>query len=109
VVSRSVALFALATGLVLIMTTLVLMVESGNVPFNKAGGRLMEVLFEVVSAFGTVGLSIGITPHLEPVSKVLIIITMYLGRVGILSLGYSIARRKERHPVQYAEESVMVG
>jgi trk system potassium uptake protein TrkH len=109
VVSRSVALFALATGLVLLMTTLVLMVESGNAPFHKAGGRLMEVLFEVVSAFGTVGLSINLTPKLEPLSKMLIISTMYLGRVGILSLGYSIARREERHPVQYAEESVMVG
>jgi trk system potassium uptake protein TrkH len=108
-VSRSVALFALACGLVLTMTTLVLMVESGNVPFAKAGGRLMEVLFEVVSAFGTVGLSIGITPKLEPISKILIIITMYLGRVGILSLGYSIARKEERHPILYAEESVMVG
>ncbi|MBI5584793.1 MAG: potassium transporter [Deltaproteobacteria bacterium] len=108
-VSRAMALFALACGLVLVMSTLVLMVESGNVPFTKARGRLMEVLFEVVSAFGTVGLSINFTPTLEPASKILIILTMVLGRVGILSLGYSIARKQERHPVLYAEESVMVG
>jgi len=109
IVSRSMALIVLAGGLVLVMTTLVLMVESGHAPFEKAGGKLMEVLFEVVSAFGTVGLSIGITPKLESISKILIIITMYLGRVGILSLGYSIAKREERHPISYAEESVMVG
>ena len=109
IISRSMALIVLAGGLVLVMTTLVLMVESGNAPFGKAGGKLMEVLFEVVSAFGTVGLSIGITPKLESISKILIIITMYLGRVGILSLGYSIAKREERHPISYAEESVMVG
>jgi len=69
----------------------------------------MEVLFEVVSAFGTVGLSIGITPRLEPASKILIIITMYLGRVGILSLGYSIAKKEERYPFSYGEEGVMTG
>ena len=102
-------LIILAGGLVLVVTTLVLMVESGHASFGMAGGKLMEVLFEVVSAFGTVGLSIGITPKLESISKILIIITMYLGRVGILSLGYSIARREERHPISYAEESVMVG
>jgi trk system potassium uptake protein len=109
VVSRAVALFAAATGLILTLTTLILMVESGNVPFPVARGELMEVLFEVVSAFGTVGLSTGITPHLEPLSKMLIILTMYLGRVGILSLGYSIARKEERHPVLYGEEGVMTG
>jgi len=109
VVSRAVILFALAGGLILVLTTLVLMVESGNQPFLKAKGGLMEILFEVVSAFGTVGLSIGITPHLEPVSKFLIIITMYLGRVGILSLGYSIAKKEERYPVSYGEEGVMTG
>jgi trk system potassium uptake protein TrkH len=109
IISRSMALIVLAGSLVLVMTTLVLLVESGHAPFGMAGGKLMEVLFEVVSAFGTVGLSIGITPRLESISKILIIITMYLGRVGILSLGYSIARREERHPISYAEESVMVG
>jgi trk/ktr system potassium uptake protein len=109
IVSRAVALFAVACGLVLTLTTLILMVESGNVPYPVAKGELMEVLFEVVSAFGTVGLSLGLTPHLESASKALIIITMYLGRVGILSLGYSIAKREERHPVLYSEESVMTG
>ena len=69
----------------------------------------MEVLFEVVSAFGTVGLSVGITPHLEPLSKLLIILTMYLGRVGILSLGYAIAKKEERYPILYGEEGVIVG
>lgn len=69
----------------------------------------MEILFEVVSAFGTVGLSLGITPKLEPASKLLLILAMYLGRVGILSLGYSIARKEEKYPITYGEEGVMTG
>lgn len=109
IVSRGVALFAISCGLVLIMTTFVLMVESGNVPFPKKPGNLTEVLFEVVSAYGTVGLSMGITPSLAPVSKILIILTMFLGRVGILSLGYTLAKRKERHPVLYGEDGIMIG
>jgi trk system potassium uptake protein TrkH len=109
VISRAMVLFALAFSLILILTALILIVESGNLPFAKARGELMEVLFEVVSAFGTVGLSLGITPKLEPASKILIIVTMFLGRVGILSMGYSIARREERFPVSYGEEGVMTG
>lgn len=109
VVSRAMTLLTLAGSLILILTTLILLVESGNLPFLKAKGGLMEVIFEVVSAFGTVGLSLGITPNLEPTSKILIIITMYLGRVGILSLGYSIAKKEERYPISYGEEGVMTG
>ncbi|MEW6184132.1 MAG: TrkH family potassium uptake protein [Thermodesulfobacteriota bacterium] len=109
VISRAMVLVALAGGLILLLTLLVLLVESGNRPFPQAKGGLMEILFEVVSAFGTVGLSLGITPQLEPVSKILIVITMFLGRVGILSLGYSIAKREERYPVSYGEEGVMTG
>ncbi|MBI4768494.1 MAG: potassium transporter [Deltaproteobacteria bacterium] len=109
VISRAIFLVTLAGSLILMLTTLILLVESGNLPFLKAKGGLMEVLFEVVSAFGTVGLSLGITPGLEPASKFLIIISMYLGRVGILSLGYSIAKKGERYPISYGEEGVMTG
>ncbi len=109
VVSRAMVLFSLAVSIILFMTALILIVESGNLPFPMAKGKLMEVLFEVVSAFGTVGLSLGITGALEPASKILLILTMFLGRVGILSLGYSIARAGERYPVSYGEEGVMTG
>lgn len=109
VISRAIFLVTLAGSLILLLTTLVLLVESGNLPFPKARGALMEVLFEVVSAFGTVGLSTGVTPRLEPASKFLIIITMFLGRVGILSLGYSLAKKEERYPISYGEEGVMTG
>jgi trk system potassium uptake protein TrkH len=100
VISRVMALFALSCVLVLIITTLILMVEKG---------RLVDILFEVVSAYGTVGLSLGVTPSLAPVSKLLIILTMFLGRVGILSLGYALAKREDPHSVLYGEEGVMVG
>ncbi len=56
---------------------------------------LLNSLYEAVSAFGTVGLSAGITSTLEPVSKLCLILTMLIGRVGPISFGLSIMMRKK--------------
>jgi len=55
---------------------------------------LINILFEVTSAFGTVGLSTGITPYLSPFGKIIIMFTMFAGRVGILSILTSISVKK---------------
>lgn len=70
---------------------------------------LKEALFEVVSAFGTVGLSLGITPQLHPLSKLVLIVTMYLGRIGPLTMLYAFSRVKPAGHYQFVEESLMVG
>lgn len=67
------------------------------------------LLFEVFSAFGTVGLSKGITPFLYPISKVIIIMTMFIGRVGPLTLIYTLRESKEMEGITYPEEKIMVG
>ena len=68
----------------------------------------VEYLFETISAFGTVGLSMGITPKLNDIQKLAIVLMMFAGRVGPLALAFSwyTAGKKE---IKYAEESVMVG
>jgi trk system potassium uptake protein TrkH len=68
-------------------------------------------LYEVTSAFGTVGLSTGITPTLHTVSKLLIILTMFLGRIGTLTfiIALAIRRNKSRNDVIYPEGRIMVG
>ncbi len=68
----------------------------------------MRIQFEALSAFGTVGLSMGITPHLTVVGKVLIILSMFVGRVGPLTLAVGLAARRVP-PFQYPEERVWVG
>jgi trk system potassium uptake protein TrkH len=68
----------------------------------------MQVLFEVVSGFGTVGLSTGITPDLKPVSELIIILTMYIGRVGPLTIA-SLWSFKPLSNVRYSEESITIG
>ncbi len=68
----------------------------------------MQVLFEVVSGFGTVGLSTGITPHLADMSKILLCLTMFIGRVGPLTMA-SIWVYKASSNLSYAEERVTIG
>lgn len=68
----------------------------------------MALLFEVVSAFGTVGLSTGITPDLEPVSEFIIILTMFIGRVGPLTIA-SLWSFKPMSNVRYSEEAITIG
>ncbi len=70
---------------------------------------LKEALFEVVSAFGTVGLSLGITPNLHPLNKLILVITMYLGRIGPLTMLYAFSRVKPAGHYQFIEEGLMVG
>ena len=68
-----------------------------------------QVLFEVFSAFGTVGLSLGITPKLSVISKAILILTMYVGRIGPLTLLYSFSRYRAKGRFNYVEENVMIG
>ena len=69
----------------------------------------INILFEVVSAFATVGLSTGITAGLTPFSKLVLIATMYIGRVGILLLISSLFGDPQPSAINYPEESLLVG
>ncbi|MCK5220141.1 MAG: hypothetical protein KAR14_01050, partial [Candidatus Aminicenantes bacterium] len=68
-----------------------------------------ELLFEVVSAFGTVGLSLGITPELSLTSKIVIMVTMFTGRIGPLTLLLAISRKESKAVYDYPEENIMTG
>ena len=66
-------------------------------------------MFEAVSAFGTVGLSTGITASLSAAGKLVLVALMYVGRVGPLTLVLAVGPRPSRGRFRYAEENVMVG
>jgi trk system potassium uptake protein len=71
-------------------------------------GTFLQILFEVVSALGTVGLSTGITGNLTFVGKFIIIVTMLIGRIGPLGVGLAILK-KQPEPFHYSEEAIFVG
>jgi len=71
---------------------------------------LLTVFFEVTSAFGTVGLSLGITPTLSDVGKIAIILTMFVGRLGPLTLAFVLSQKKNKvSDIKYPDERIMIG
>lgn len=70
---------------------------------------LRDVVFEAVSAFATVGLSTGITPDLPPAAQGVVIVLMFVGRVGVVTIGAALALRSSRSPYRYPEERPIVG
>jgi trk system potassium uptake protein TrkH len=70
--------------------------------------KFIALLFEVVSAFGTVGLSMGITSSLSFVGKIVIIVIMFLGKIGPLTFILSFSR-KTNEPLKYPEEDILIG
>ncbi|NOY85078.1 MAG: Trk family potassium uptake protein [Nitrospirae bacterium] len=72
-------------------------------------GDFKAIVFESVSAFNTVGLSTGITSELSPIGKLIIIVTMFIGRIGSLTLAFSIAERVMKGKYTYPEERIIIG
>jgi trk system potassium uptake protein len=93
---------------VCVITSVLLLTSSSDATPLASRYKFVEYLFETVSAFGTVGLSMNLTPKLNDIQKYAIIFMMFAGRVGPLTLAYAwySSRRKG---LTYAEESVMVG
>lgn len=102
IIIKSISIVALSFAIILLTTTVLLV--------NKEG-TFIQVLFESVSAFGTVGLSTGITPGLGTFSKYQIILTMLLGRIGPFSavMAFSLKQKKRNVPYKYAEGKITVG
>ena len=71
--------------------------------------EFLQIFFEVISAFATVGLSTGITASLSSVAKVILIIAMYIGRVGVLLLMAAIIGEPPPSVIKYPEENLLVG
>lgn len=102
IVYRAIAIAFISICIVLSVTMVLSLSEVAN---------FLTDLYEVTSAFGTVGLTLGLTPKLTAVGRIVIILTMYSGRVGPLTLAMALAQRqrKSKPIMKFAEEKVMVG
>lgn len=78
-------------------------------PAEAGGPHFLSYLFESVSAFGTVGLSMGITAALSDFSKALVILLMLVGRAGVLTFAYIIVGGGAVNGIEHAEENIMIG
>ncbi len=100
VVNKAWVIFMLAMSWVMVMTLLLAYFEDFD---------FIELLFEVISAFGTVGLSTGITSSLSSIGKAIIILTMFVGRLGPLAMALSLILNRQAESIQYPKDYVMVG
>ncbi len=105
------ALLLLVSGFLLVnvFILLLLILEGGLSSHHLVAGRFLTLAFETISAFGTVGLSLGVTSHLSFLGKILIIILMFTGRLGPLTLIYTLQARRVPVAIEYPEEEIMIG
>jgi trk system potassium uptake protein TrkH len=109
IVSRSITIIFASAFSISVITSILLLTSRGDLAPLESRHLFVEYLFETVSAFGTVGLSMNLTPKLNDIQKVAIILMMFAGRVGPLTLAFSLSRSASRKTFTYAEEGVMVG
>lgn len=108
-VSKALALSLLWVAIVAAGTLLLEMLEVGGLPHPETRGRFLEHLFEVSSATGTVGLSTGITSSLTQGSRIVLIVCMFVGRLGPLLVAESLIGTRRAVPYQLPEERIVVG
>jgi len=99
--ARAAAIVTLALGVVTV-AILALAISEPGVP-------LTALAFEAFSAFGTVGLSLGVTPDLSAAGRLVVLALMLLGRVGLLTVGLALAAAPPERPLRYPHEDVIVG
>ena len=102
-VLRALTVAALSAALVILITLSMSLAERGS------GTEFPNLLFEAVSAFSLVGYSTGITPDLSLASKLILVIAMFVGRMGALTLIQALVRRERQPLIKYPEEAVKIG
>ncbi|MBN2807989.1 MAG: potassium transporter [Deltaproteobacteria bacterium] len=107
-ITKALALVLLAIILVT-LALFCLMIVQGTDLAHENVREFLSYTFEAFSAFGTVGLSIGASAKLNAMGKLIIILLMFVGRVGLLTMAFAIAGRTRRYATRYAEENIMIG
>jgi trk system potassium uptake protein TrkH len=110
-IQRAVGLVVMVVAFLSAAILVLQVLELGGTPHQASGGAFLEVTVEAVSAYNTVGLSMGITPFLTWGGKLLLAILMYVGRVGPLTFAASmmVAARHARPRIRYSTEDVIIG
>ena len=108
-VGKALAIVLSSVLLISVLFLGLLLTENWSVSPNESRGHFLKLFFEAISAFGTVGLSMGVTPQLTKGGRLLIILLMFIGRLGPLTMAVALAQRKTRGRFRYAKGEIMVG
>lgn len=102
-VMRALAVTISAIGGVLVVTMALTITE------GLMHEQFLTILFEAVSAFSTTGMSMGLTPDLSPAGKLIVAVTMFIGRLGPLTLAYALSQKKRVTKIGYPEDNILIG
>ena len=108
-IDRAGAVVIAAIALLILASSALMVTETYGSTSKESQSVFLTILFETISAFGTVGLSLGQTPVLSASGKIIIALVMFIGRTGPLTLALAISLKRKRAHYHYAEENVMVG
>lgn len=100
VINRSLAIVTIGMLLIVLVSFILTITEEP---------QFLDLLFETTSAFGTVGLTRGVTPNLTNIGKIIIGLTMYAGRVGPLTMAFAFGQKKTHSNFRYSEGNIIVG
>lgn len=95
--------------LTITLLALLLVITVAMILSTTENGSFLSILFEATSAFGTVGLTMGLTPHLSLFGKLLISMTMFAGRLGPLTLAYALGPKKGKELYRHPEGKMIIG
>ncbi|MBS4536278.1 TrkH family potassium uptake protein [Clostridium sp. D2Q-14] len=106
IIFRALAVLGIGLLIVIVVTMTLSLTET-----NLENYDFLDIAFETVSAFGTVGLSRGITSYLSDIGRIIISITMFIGRVGPLTMAFAFAKKRKtkKGSYRYPEEKITVG
>ncbi|MPN59803.1 Ktr system potassium uptake protein B [bioreactor metagenome] len=103
-VMKSVAIISIAVSIISFVTFILTITEA------KTGYDFLDILYETISAFSTVGLTRGLTPELSNIGKVLLSLVMYIGRVGPLTIAFAFMKgNKNIGNYMYPEGKIIIG
>lgn len=108
-VEQATATAIVFTAIAILALTSLLVIEQSSTPHPQSQGLFLDAAFEVVSALGTVGLSTGMTPHLTDAGRVIVILLMFVGRLGPISVFIALSRSERKEPVELPAEQPLIG
>ena len=108
IIRRVVSMVVLGIFVLFVSTLLLLLTQSVEYLLPRQRDIFISYLFESFSALGTVGLSLGVTASLDSLGKTVVILLMFVGRVGLVTFAYGLFQREGKQHIEYAGEEVMI-
>ena len=108
-VAKAISVAAFSILIIAVFVLALSISEVAGISHQATRGRFLEIVFEAVSAFGTVGLTMGTTPDLTTAGRVLVAVLMFFGRLGPLTIALAVGGRRRQPAWRYATETVLIG